>query len=112
MKPREAELIRQMYEHYNYKCFVCPKRATQRSHIIGNTDPNRLKYGKDIIDNILNWLPACNIEHNALIDLGKNDHILDKVWYILSSELPNKRELIEDIVRQNIKRKKEKIDER
>ena len=65
-----------------------------------------------LIDNILNWLPACNIEHNALIDLGKNDHILGKVWYILSSELPNKRELIEDIVRQNIKRKKEKIDER
>lgn len=108
MKQSEVDKLKKMYAHYNYICFICPKRANQRAHIIGKTDANYKKYGAEIVDNILNWLPACCIDHNDTIDLGKNDYLLNRVADIIKSDLKNKRELIEEIVLENVQRKRNK----
>ena len=109
MKQSEIDDINEMYSHYNYSCFICGIRASQRSHAIGNTKPNRKIFGNEIIDNPLNWLPACTISHNALIDLGKNYILMDKVAQLIRSDKQDKRILIEEIVRENIKRKQDKL---
>lgn len=59
-----------MYAYYGYQCFLCEKSATQRAHIIGDTKLNRKVYGNHVIDHILNWLPACGLDHNKMIDIG------------------------------------------
>ncbi len=109
MKQSEIDDIKEMYSHYNYSCFVCGISANQRSHAIGNTKPNRKIFGNDIIDSKYNFFPACTIPHNALIDLGKNYILMDKVAQIIKSDKPDKRKLIEEIVRENIKRKRDKL---
>ena len=94
-----------MYEYYNWKCFVTGNRATQRAHIIGDTRPNRKQYGNEIINNPLNWLPCDGLDSNALIDIGKNDLLIDSIVFCIQH---NNREDIEDIVRGNIERKRNK----
>ena len=108
MKQSEIDKLNIMYAIYGYTCFICPKRANQRAHAVGNTDPNRGKYGKEIIDNIDNFYPACSIDHNDTIDLGKNDYLLNKVASIIKSDVKNKRGLIEKIVLENVHRKRNK----
>ena len=60
MKNKESEQLKEMYEHYNYRCFSCGNPATNRAHIIGQGKTNRGIYGDKIIDNPLDWLPSCN----------------------------------------------------
>jgi len=105
MKQTEADLIESMYIHYHYRCYVCGKPAQQRSHLIGDTVPNRKVYGK-IIDNPLNWLPACSLECNALIDTGKNTLLKNNIERHIKS---GNRAMIEQLVRDNIKRKKNRL---
>lgn len=105
MQNKTQDAILQIYEHYNYQCFICKSRAVQLAHLIGDTKSNRKRYGKDIIDNPLNVLPACNLKHNALIDISNNkiaeSAIVDAITYAEKGA----REYIEDIVRENISRK-------
>jgi len=111
MKQTEADLIESMYAHYHYRCFVCGKPATQRAHIIGRTKANYKRYGKAVVDNPLNWLPACDLDCNALIDAGGNLNLKEKISYIVRTTPPEDwhYSLIEREVRKNIKRKKEKL---
>lgn len=109
MKQTEIDKLNKMYAHYNYICFICPDRSNQRAHVIGDTIPNRKKYGNNVIDHSANWFPACCIDHNDLIDLGKNDYLLNKVANLITGDLINKHELIEKIVLENIMRKRDKI---
>ena len=108
MKPTEKEQLAQLYEYYNYRCFVCGDRATQRAHIIGDTKKNRRKHGAEIIDNPLNWLPACCLHCNSLIDISNNpiaeSYILDAIMYAEDGA----REYIEGVVRENVNRKMNK----
>ena len=105
MKQSEADQIESMYIHYHYKCFVCGKPATQRAHIITNSVSNRRQYGA-VIDNNLNWLPACSLECNALIDTGKNTLLKNNIERYIKS---GNRAMIEQLVRDNIKRKKNRL---
>ena len=105
MKQAEKDAIERMYLHHDYMCFVCHHKVTQRAHIISNSKVNRKRYGSEIIDSPLNWLGACNLKHNALIDIGKNDLLIDLIVFYIQH---NNREDIEDIVRGNIERKRNK----
>lgn len=112
MKDKEQQKLEAMYEHYDYKCFVTGKRATQRAHIIGDTKPNRLIYNMKIINHILNWLPAADLHCNSLIDIS-NDKMKAEVIAILiegctPETFDETRELIEEEIRLNIKRKESK----
>jgi len=107
----EREKLEELYLEYNYSCFVCGARATQRAHIIGNTKANRKKYGPEVIDNPLDWLPVCSLACNALVDIGSNgisEHAIATV--IKSSDYGyfEKRRTIEQFVRDNIERKRSK----
>ena len=105
MKNKESEQLKEMYEHYNYRCFVCGNPATQRAHIVNNNKRNR-KDKDIIIDNILNWLPVCSLKCNSLVDIGKNINSQLIGLVILSREsFDLKRGSIENIVRENIARK-------
>ena len=110
MKTAEKEAIQEMYSRHHYRCFVCGAEVTQRAHIIGNTRMNRRIYGK-IIDDPINWLPACSLACNALIDAGGNLNLKEKISYIVRTTPPEDwhYSLIEREVRKNIKRKKEKL---
>ena len=105
MKQSEADQIESMYIHYHYKCFVCGKPCTQRAHILSNTVANKRQYGA-VIDNALNWLPACSLECNALIDTGKNTLLKNNIERYIKS---GNRAEIEQLVRDNIARKKERL---
>ncbi len=110
MTHNEASQIEEMYHHYNYRCFVCGKEATQRAHIIANTSLNKLLYGKKIVDNPLDWLPACSLECNKLMDAGKIPARAELIKSILESDMDmqDKRDGIESLVRENIALKRSK----
>jgi hypothetical protein len=111
MKDREAQKIKRMYSHYNWKCFVCNEGVKERAHILGDTIPNTNRYGKEVIGNILNWLPACGTDHNSLIDISNNIMAREVIVTLIRDAENNQeltREVIEDIVRENIKRKRGK----
>jgi len=105
MKPNEKEQLIELYEYYNYRCFVCGDKATQRAHIIGDTKKNHRRHTAEIIDNPLDWLPSCCLHHNSLIDISNNPvaekAIADAIMYGETGA----RKYIEDIVRENISRK-------
>ena len=107
----EREKLEELYLEYKHQCFVCGARATQRAHIIGNTKANRKKYGPEVIDNPLNWLLACSLECNALIDIGKNEIFQHAIATVIKSDdygYFEKRRTIEQFVRDNIERKRSK----
>ena len=106
MKQNEADQIESMYIHYYYKCFCHGNPAKQRAHIIGQTVPNYKVYGKAIVDDPLNWLPACDTDCNALIDTGKNTLLKNSIERYIKS---GNRAEIEQLVRDNIARKKERL---
>ncbi len=108
MKQKEIDAIQEMYARHNYRCFVCDDICTQRAHALGDTIPNRSKYGSEIVDSQKNWFPACNLDHNGLIDLGKNDILMSIVAGLIKSVSSESRQEIEDIVRGNIERKRGK----
>ena len=113
MKDKEFEQLVHMYTIHDHKCFVTGNQATQRAHIIGNTLLNRKLYGKRIIDDPLNWLPCDSLKSNALIDIGRNERLTKWIVSVIDSmdDIQDKRELIEDIVRENIERKQCKINQ-
>lgn len=105
MNRAEIDAIQKMYEYYDWRCFVTGNQATQRAHILANTRLNKKLYGKEIIDSPLNWLPCDGLASNALIDIGNSPVLCSMVTYYISTE--NRTE-IEDIVRENIERKRGK----
>lgn len=111
MKDKEFEQLVHMYTIHNHKCFVTGNQATQRAHIIGNTLSNRKLYGKRIIDNWLNWLPVDSLKSNALVDVGNNQLLKEKVASIIDSlmDTADKRDGIEGLVIENIARKQGKV---
>lgn len=104
MTTKEIELIKGMYAKYNHRCFNCGEPATQRAHIIGNTKANRKAYGSEIIDSPLNWLPACSLGCNALMDIGKG-FASDRIAGLIKLKA---RTIICELVQLNITRKKSK----
>lgn len=106
MQNKTFDDINNIYEHYNYACFICGKRANQLAHIISNSKNNRKEYSAKIIDSNLNVLPACNLECNALIDTGKNTLLKNNIERYIKS---GNRAMIEQLVRDNIKRKKNRL---
>ena len=105
MKQNEADKIESMYIHYHYRCYVCGKPATQRAHLIGDTVANKRQYGAIIAD-ALNWLPACSLECNALIDTGKNTLLKNNIERYIRT---GNRKMIEELVTENITRKKNRL---
>ena len=110
MTPAEKEQLQAMYARYNYQCYVCGERAKMRAHIIGDTKPNRRRYGNAIVDNPLDWLPSCTLHCNSLIDISNNPEARDKIVSIIRIDAPDylKRKDIEKIVDGNILRKRNK----
>ena len=110
MNYKEEQDMREMYIHYNYRCFVCGKQATNRAHILGQGKLKRHLYSHKVIDNIANWLPSCD-RHNDLIDMSNNQLGAGRVALIIESDmsLTDKRESIEAIVLDNIIRKEMKV---
>lgn len=106
MNKSEKELLEEMYRYYRWKSFLSGRPATQRAHIIGNTKPNRKRFGSSVIDSIYNWLPVADLEENALVDAGKNFFLLKSISdFVLSGN----RAKIEEVVLENVSRKKSKI---
>lgn len=110
MKDDEAEKIRTMYEEHHYRCFVCGKSLIgtegQRAHILGRTKSNYKRYGKFIVDDPLNWLPACSLKCNALIDVGHANLMLtNRIAHLIDHE---KGAAVKAEVRDNINRKRRK----
>jgi hypothetical protein len=105
MKQKEKDNIIHIYEEYGYQCFVCGNRATQRAHIIGNTKLNRKLYGDAVIDDPLNWLPACGLEHNKQVDAGTIPANQQAVADIITSDMSykDKRHYIEELVKERIR---------
>ena len=109
---RNEDMLREMYDYYFYSCFVTRQQATQRAHIIGNTKPNRRKYGDEVVDHPANWLPVADLQNNALVDLGSNESAKALVAEIIQTPnqtLHAKRKIINVIVLENIQRKKAKL---
>ena len=99
----ERELVTNMYDRHDWRCFVCSNNVKQRAHIIGNTKMNRRRFGNDIIDSPLNWLPACGLLCNCLIDIGYSSMLPDKVAELIRR---GDRRAIHTLVRENIDRKR------
>ena len=110
MTQHEADAIEAMYARHNYRCFVCGKPATQRAHITGRTKANYKRYGKAVINNPLNWLPACDLDCNALIDASDNPLLKEQIAYITNHLDVDglQHSTVERWVRGNIERKKNK----
>ncbi len=110
MKDKEKQQLKEMYEYYNYTCFVTQNHATQRAHIIANTNLNHSLFSDSVIDNPLNWLPCDNLTTNKLIDVGNNE-TAERVSLIIESDMDfdDKREEIEIIVKENIALKQGKV---
>lgn len=110
MTQHEADAIEAMYARHNYRCYVCGNPATQRAHIIGRTKPNYKRYGKAVVDNPLNWLPACDLDCNALIDASDNLLLKERIAYIINHlDVDNfQHSTVERWVRENIERKRNK----
>ena len=106
MQNKSYTEILDTYAHYQYCCFVCGKRANQLAHIITNSKSNRKEYSAKIIDSKLNVLPACSLECNALIDTGKNTLLKNNIERYIRT---GNRSQIEQLVRDNIARKKERL---
>lgn len=105
MKDSERTQVIDMYRRHSYRCFVCGDVVVQRAHIIGNTRANRKRFGNDVIDSPLNWLPACGLYCNGLIDVGKASKLPEEIaGHIKSGDFV----AIEALVRANIKRKRSK----
>jgi len=102
MKDTERILVEDMYCRFHWRCFVCNERATQRSHIIGNTKLNRKIYGSHIIDSPLNWLPACGLYHNGLIDAGHVSVLPETIAGLIKD---NRQVAIEILIYKNICKK-------
>ena len=98
----ERELVTAMYDRFDWRCFVCSNNANQRAHIIGNTKLNRKRFGDDVIDSPLNWLPACSLSCNSLIDIGYASVLPDKMAELIRR---GHRQSIYSMVRENIDRK-------
>lgn len=99
----ERELVTAMYDRHDWRCFVCSNNCTQRAHIIANTKVNRKRYGDNVIDSPLNWLPACGLEHNSLIGLGYSSLLVDKLAELVRR---GHRQSIYAMVRENLDRKR------
>ena len=110
MTQHEIDTIEAMYARHHYRCFVCGKNASQRSHIIGRTKPNYKRYGKAVVDNPLNWLPACDLDCNALIDASDNLLLKERIAYIINHlDIDDlQHSTVEQLVRENIERKRNK----
>jgi len=105
MKEGERTKIVAMYRRHNYRCFACGDAAWQRAHIVGNTKANRKRFGDDVIDSPFNWLPACGLYCNGLIDVGHASKLPEEIAeHIKSGNIV----AIEESVRENIKRKRGK----
>lgn len=111
MKTAEKEAIQEMYSRHHYRCFVCGAEATQRAHIISNSRKNKRIYGQAVIDCPLNWLPACSLACNALIDASNNLALKEMIAFIVTTEVIDDWHYsrIARDVNKNIKRKKEKL---
>ena len=99
---REEEEITDMYNRHGWNCFVCGERANQRSHLIGNTLLNQKLYGKRIIDNPLNWLPACSLACNKKLDIGRNTPLAKGIIRIIDDLNDNKHERIEKLIKDRL----------
>ena len=100
MKFDEEEKIRELYNEYNWKCFLHGAPVTQRAHIIGDTLLNRKMFGNHVIDNILNWMPACDLDCNKECDVGRNEDAREVATIINATMFyEEKRASIEAIVR-------------
>lgn len=110
MTAAEILQLQELYARHNYRCFVCGKPATQRAHIIGRTKANYKRYGKAVINNPLNWLPACNLDCNALIDASDNLLLKEQIAYIINHlDIDDlQHSTVERWVRGNIERKRNK----
>ena len=110
MTAAEILQLQELYARYNYRCFVCGKPATQRAHIMGRTKPNYKRYGKAVVDNPLNWLPACDLDCNALIDASDNLLLKEQIAYIINHlDIDDlQHSTVERWVRENIERKRNK----
>lgn len=112
MTARETEQIEAMYAHYNHRCFVCNAKATQRAHILGRTRSNIKHYGNKIINHPFNWMPACSLACNALLDAGNNLQMKETVASIILNTALHpeiQRAMIEQAVKINVARKQDKI---
>ncbi len=100
MKQKEHEQLEAMYGHYHWRCFLHGNPATQRAHLIGDTKLNRRVYGNSVIDNPLNWLPACSLGCNKRCDVGFIPMAQKKVADIIESNfsISEKRDLIESLI--------------
>jgi hypothetical protein len=109
LKQTEIDHLEEMYNHYHGLCFVCQNKATERAHILGQGKTSRKMYGDSNVDNPLSWLPTCQ-RHNALVDISQNIIAGRSICKIIESIFidSEKRRLIENIVRKNIKRKEGK----
>ena len=105
MKDKFAEMKRELFEYYQYKCFVCDKPAKESAHIIGDTKANRKRYKNEIVDHPLNRLPACGNYHNGLIDAGHASAFTDYIAYLIDK---GSRMGIEQAIRDNVARKQNK----
>lgn len=62
----------------------------------------RARHGNKIIDNMLDWLPACSLKCNGLISADNAGITAEKIAEAIKN---GDRGLIEDLVRANIARK-------
>jgi hypothetical protein len=98
---KEEELIRSVYARTHWRCF-CGRRVTQRAHIIGQTDLNYRIFGKEIIDNPLNWRGVCGLSHNKMVDAGRAPGRLE---YVASLIVAGDQAGIDKFVKENIERR-------
>jgi len=112
MRFKEKEQIREMYNLYNWKCFVTGNPVRERAHILGQGKTSRSKWGNDVIDNPLNWLPADGLDSNNLISIDSPVLQENVASIILTNQLTEteKRKMINNFVRENIKRKRGKYE--
>ena len=112
MKNNAKQKLKDFWEYWGDRngrvCFNCYSPATERAHIIGQGKASRGRYGNEVIDSHLDWLPSCH-GCNDLIDIGRNIKA-DRLATIILSHATEvaKRLEIEAMVRLNIIRKRSK----
>lgn len=60
------------------RLFSHPSASPQLAHIVKKSKANLKKYGDRIINHPLNLKAVCSLAHNSTVDLGHNQHAIDK----------------------------------
>jgi hypothetical protein len=84
MTQKQIDEYTKRYEAEYYLCW-CGKKASQIAHRICSSKTNYKVYGKEVIDNNINLVPVCCLEHNDKVNIGNKIGTSKKLVQLIKS---------------------------